>query len=192
MIYCTQEHIMTEEVLPPGDIPSEVAIAGSIIPYSRESNRAMYLGYRASGLSVREALHMIDRSPTWLSLARRDSTFVDLENRIPEFRKELSKEYVELDFYRNFRLLMEKDHRVLKSSLGLNKDENDNVIPISKQDHDYLLKMRSMYSPQQWQILESIVSGGGEGFNFAKFVSDNPDIIQASRTDTITVRKQVG
>lgn len=183
---------MTEEVLPPGDIPSEVAIAGSIIPYSRESNRAMYLGYRASGLSVREALHMIDRSPTWLSLARRDSTFVDLENRIPEFRKELSKEYVELDFYRNFRLLMEKDHRVLKSSLGLNKDENDNVIPISKQDHDYLLKMRSMYSPQQWQILESIVSGGGEGFNFAKFVSDNPDIIQASRTDTITVRKQVG
>ncbi|KKK64858.1 hypothetical protein LCGC14_2979970 [marine sediment metagenome] len=183
---------MPEEVLPATDTPPEVAIAISVIPYSRDDEKAKYLGYLSSGLSVREALHMIDRSKTWLSLARRDSVFKDLERRVPEFRKELSKEYVELEFFRNFRLLLEKDHRVLKAALFPDKDAEGKVIPMSMQDHNYLLKLRSQYTPQQLQILEAIVSGSGDGFNFARFMSENPDIIQASRTDTVTMRKQIG
>lgn len=176
------------ELLPNTETPPEVAIAGSLIPYPRDDERARYLGYMSCGFTVREALHMIDRSKTWLSLARRHPDFVALENRIPEFRKELSKEYVEIEFFRNFRMALEKDFRVWKKSLNPGKDEDGNELPMSRQDHEYLLKMRSQYTPQQLQILEAIVTDSGEGWNFAKWVAEHPDIIQVSRTDTVTVK----
>ena len=197
MIHCIEVGNMTtnykvatrpDEVLEP--MPEEVAIASTLIPYSRDDLRARYLGYLSTGFSVREALHMIDRSKTWLSLSRRDSEFVALEQNIPNIRKELGKEYIELEFFRNFRLTMEKDFQVLKKTLGMEKDEAGAVIPISPYDQAYLLKMRSMYSPQQLSILEAVVSGGAAGFDFSKFVADNPDIIQASRTDTVVMKSK--
>ncbi len=163
-------------------IPKEVAVAGTLIPYSRDDARCRYLGYMACGFSIREALHIISHSKQWLSWCRTDPQFVELEKRIPEFRKELSKEYIEIEFFRNFRYALEKDYRVLKQSL-----EKDVVMP--KQDHDYLLKLRSQYNPQQLQILEAIVSGTDGGFNFAKFVAENQEIIQMSRTDTVTMQR---
>ena len=162
----------------------EVSIASSIIPWDRDDERALYFGYRASGLSVRETLHMIQRSKPWLSLQRHDPVFVDLEKRIPEFRRELSKEYVEIEFFRNFRLILEKDHQIIQKSLNLKKGET-----LSRQDQEYLIKLRSQYSPTQIQILEAIVQGGEGGFNFAQFVSEHPDIVQMSRTDTVTLAK---
>jgi len=104
-----------------------------------------------------------------------------LRVNIPNYRKELSKEYVEIEFFRNFRYALEKDYRVLKQSLT---DE-----PMGKQDHDYLLKLRSQYTPQQLQILEAIVSGEGSGFNFAKFVAENQELIQFSRTESVTMKR---
>jgi len=160
----------------------EVSIASSLIPWDRDDERALYFGYRASGLSVRETLHMIQRSKPWLSLQRHDLEFVDLEHRIPEFRRELSKEYVEIEFFRNFRLILEKDHQIIQKSLK--KGE-----VLTRQEHEYLIKLRSQYSPTQIQILEAIVEGGKGGFNFAAFVAEHPDIIQMSRTDTVTVAK---
>jgi len=162
----------------------EVSVASSIVPYDRDDERALYFGYRASGLSVRETLHMIQRSKPWLSLQRHDPVFVDLEHRIPEFRRELSKEYVEIEFFRNFRLILEKDHQIIQRSLNLKKDET-----LSRQDQEYLIKLRSQYSPTQIQILEAIVEGGKGGFNFAQFVAEHPDIIQMSRTDTVTLAR---
>lgn len=162
-------------------LPKEVAIANTLIPYPRDDARCRYLGYMACGFSIREALNMIDHSKQWLSWCRRDEQFVQLENNIPNFRKELSKEYVEIEFFRNFRYALEKDYRVLKQSLSAE--------PMGKQDHDYLLKLRSQYNPQQLQILEAIVSGTDGGFNFAKFVAENQEIIQLSRTDTMTVKR---
>lgn len=162
----------------------EVSIASTLIPWDRDDERALYFGYRASGLSVRETLHMIKRSKPWLSLQRHDSTFVDLEHRIPEFRRELSKEYVEIEFFRNFRLILEKDHQVIQRSLDLKKGD-----VLSRQDQEYLIKLRSQYSPTQIQILEAIVQGGQGGFNFARFVAEHPDIIHMSRTDTITLAR---
>ena len=166
--------------------PPEVSVASSIIPYARDSTDAMYLGYRACGFSTREATKMIKRSVTWLSLRRRDEVFRDLEHRIPEFRKELSKEYVELEFFRNFRLVLEKDYKILMRSLE--KVDTDHK-EMSKQEHEYLIKLRSQYTPQQMQILEAVVSGTGDGWNFAKWVADNPGIIQVSRTESVTMIK---
>ncbi len=167
--------------------PPEVSVASSIIPYARDSTDAMYLGYRACGFSTREATKMIKRSATWLSLRRRDPVFRDLEMRIPVFRKELSKEYVELEFFRNFRLVLEKDYRILMRSL----EEIDESHPeMSKQEQEYLIKLRSQYSPQQMQILEGVVAGSGDGWNFAKYMSDHPELVQISRTDTVTMIKE--
>ena len=167
----------------------ETSVASSIIPYSRDDSRALYLGYRASGLSVREALNLINRSKQWLSWQRLDTEFAELERKIPEFRRELSKEYIEIEFFRNFRLVLEKDHQVLQKALSVGKkDKEGEVIYLTKQEHEYLIKLRTQYSPAQIQILEA-VAGNDNGFNFAKFVAEHPDIVQLSRTDTITMAK---
>ncbi|KKK81627.1 hypothetical protein LCGC14_2811530 [marine sediment metagenome] len=176
--------LVTEPVETP---PPEVSVASAIIPYARDTTDAMYLGYRACGFSTREATKMIKRSATWLSLRRRDPVFKDLEHRIPEFRKELSKEYVELEFFRNFRLVLEKDYKVLMRSLEKVDKEHPEM---SKQEQEYLIKLRSQYTPQQMQILEGVVSSIGDGFNFARWVAEHQEVVQVSRTDTVTVIKE--
>lgn len=160
----------------------ETSVASSLIPYDYDDARGLYFGYRASGLSVRETLQMIKRSKAWLSSCRDDPEFVALEKRIPEFRRELSREFVEIEFFRNFRLLLEKDHRIIKKSLSGES--------LTKFEHEYLVKVRSQYTPAQIQILEAVVSGGEDGFNFARFVAENPDIVQMSRTDTVTMSRR--
>jgi len=67
---------------------------------------------------------------------------------------------------------------------------------MTAQDHQYLLKLRSAYTPQQLQILEQVMKGVGSGdWNFAKWVKDNREAIEqgrvaveVSRTDRITMR----
>ena len=172
-------------LLPDSDTPKELSIAESLIPWRNDDNRARYLGYLACGFSVEEALYMIGMKMVWLEEQRLDETFNTFELKIPEIRKELSKEYIELDFFRNFRMVLEKDYRVLKHSLELQEDES--MIP---QEHQYLLKMRSAYTPQQLQIIEQIMKGtGGGDFNFARMVAENQGkILELSRTEKITVR----
>ena len=169
----------------------ELSIASTLVPWDRTDARARYFGYRSTGFSIREALRMIERSKAWLSGCRHDSSFVDLERRIPDIRKELSREYLQLDFYRNFRLALEKDYRVLNRSLGFERHDDGTTVQMTSYDQEYLLKMRSQYSPQQLSILEAIVSDSGKGFDFAAFIAENPEIVQLSRTDTITVKKGV-
>jgi hypothetical protein len=178
-----QEHLYNQA-------PKEVAIASSIIPYPRDDYKALFLGYRACGLSPMEAMKIIGITKGAVSQWRHnDPIFASLEQRLPEIRKELSKEYIEIEFFRNFRLALEQDYRILKKALNPERDEEGNVIPMTRQEHDYLVKLRSQYNPQQLQILEAIVSGAGDGFNFAHWVAEHPEIIQVSRTDTVTVKR---
>lgn len=170
------------QVLDPRASP-EVSIALSMIPWNLDDEKALYLGYRASGLSIRETCRMIGRSKQWLSWCRNDPKFKELEGRIPEYRRDLAKEYIELEFFRNFRLTLEKDYRILLKSLH-------EPVLMTKADTDYLLKMRSQYSPQQIQILEAIVKGDGSGMDFAKWVAENQEIIKMTRTDSITFAKK--
>lgn len=168
----------------------ELSVASTLVPYDRDDSRSRYFGYRCCGFSIREALQMISRSKQWLSWCRTsDAQFAALEQKIPEMRKELSKEYLQLDFYRNFRLALEKDYRVLNRSLGFEKDIEGNAVLMTSYDHEYLLKMRSQYSPQQLQILEAIVSNTNSGEDFASWVAANQEVVQMSRTDTVTVRR---
>jgi len=166
------------------DTPKEVSIATTLIPWRKDDFRARYMGYLACGFNSEEALYMLGLKIGWLEEQRQDEGFNAIELRVPEIRKELSREYIELDFFRNFRLVLEKDYRILKKSIDWE------ILP--KQDHEYLLKLRSAYSPQQLQILEQVMKGtGADGLNFAKFVAENQaKIIEFSRTDKITVREK--
>ena len=180
---------LSPEANPKGS--AEVSIASTLIPWDRDDERALYFGYRSSGLSVRETLHMIQRSKPWLSLQRHDPKFVELEGRIAEFRDELSKEYLKLETFRNYRFVLEKDRQILEKALKAGKkDANGEIVVLSRNEQEYLIKLRTMYTPAQIQILEAMVKGGEDGFNFARFVSENPDIIQLSRTDTVTMARQ--
>ena len=179
-------------LLTPGE-PKEVSAAASLIPYRRDDDRAKYLGWLCSGFSDEEALFVLGLTRTWLETSRQDSKFVILEERIPELRKQLSQEYTEMDFYRNFRMVLEKDHRVLRTSLGMElveDEETGEMVPaqLSSFDQQYLLKLRSAYTPQQLQLLEAVTGSDG-GFNFAQWVSKNADVIALSRTETITVAR---
>lgn len=173
-----------EVILPDSDIPKQVSIATTLIPWRKDDNRARYLGYLACGFSPEESLYMMGLKLEWLDEQRQSPDFAAFELKVPEIRKELSREYIELDFFRNFRMVLEKDYRVLKKAL-----EFSNVGIMSTQDHQYLLKMRSAYTPQQLQILAQVMSGVGEGgFNFADWISKHQgEITEISRTDKITM-----
>lgn len=175
--------------LPSGE-PKEVSTAIALIPYRRSDDRAKYLGWMSCGFSDEEALFVLGLNYAWLESARLDKKFTDLEERVPEFRKELSREYTEMDFYRNFRMVLEKDHRILRKSLEMSIDpETGQPEEMTPYDQQYLLRLRSAYTPQQLQLLEAIVGGGDGGFNFAEWVSKNQEIVQISRTDTLTLAR---
>ena len=177
------------KVLPLTDTPSSVSIATSLIPWRKDDNRAKYLGYLACGFNVEESLYMLGLKLQWLEEQREDEDFSSCELRVPEIRKELSKEYIELDFFRNFRMVLEKDYRTLKKALEMDVDK---LGVMTTYDHQYLLKMRSAYTPQQLQILEQVMHGvGSDSFNFAKWVAQNKDIVEVSRVDTVKMRERL-
>ena len=186
---------MLDHTIPlPQDEPKEVSAATALIPYRRSDDRAKFLGWVCCGFSDEEALYVLGLTRSWLADARQDSKFTDLEERIPEFRKELSREYTEMDFYRNFRMVLEKDHRILRKSLEMElveDEETGQLVPaeMSPYDQQYLLRLRSAYTPQQLQLLEAVVAAGDGGFNFAEWVSKNQQIVQISRTDTISLAR---
>ncbi len=182
-----------QTLLPPSTQPKEISAAQSLIPYKRNDSRSKFLGYLACGFSDEEALYVLGLNLYWLELQRKEDKFSELEERVPELRKELSREYVGLDFYRNFRMVLEIDKRVLKKSLGMEQVEDPDsgemvTAELSPFEQMYLLKLRGAYTPQQLQLLEAVATGNDKGLNFSQWVKDNQDkIVQYSRTDTVTV-----
>ena len=167
---------MESTTLPPVESPEE-SIPRSFVGYNRDDDRSRYLGLRASGFTIREALGLIGKAKSTLSLWRHDQTFLDYENNIPELRKTLALEYTGLEFLRNYRLILEKDFRVLKGSLMrktvLGDDGRTSVTPQDSQDFQYLLKLRAHYTPQQLQAVEQLFGKGGDGaeeFNWQDMV----------------------
>ena len=137
------------QLLPESEDPKEVSVATTLIPWRKDDIRARYMGYLACGFNPEEALYMLGLKAEWLEEQRLDESFNIFELKVPEIRKELSKEYIELDFFRNFRMVLEKDYRVLKHALDLGGG-------LSNQEHQYLLKMRSAYTPSSYRYLSKL------------------------------------
>ena len=160
----------------PSSEPKEISAAASLIPYRRSDLRAKYLGYLCCGFSDEEALYALGLNLHWLELMRQDDKFCELEERVPELRKELSREYTGLDFYRNFRMVLELDHRVMRKSLGMEQVEDPDTgdmvtAELTPFEQQYLIKLRGAYTPQQLQLLEAVATGNDRGLNFAQWVN---------------------
>jgi hypothetical protein len=175
----------------------EMSIAQTVIPYNHDDTRAKYLGLRASGFTTREAIKYLAIAKSTVSMWRvNDPKFAAIEDDLPKYRKQLANEYVHLEFIRNYRLVLEKDYRVLQESLyphtirvkGSTGIDRDLPTAMSDQDFAYLLKARSHYTPQQLEIIERLMSGkenSGNNFNFEEFV-----LAAAKTTRRVTVESK--
>lgn len=168
--------------------PAEVQnMIESIIPYmdggtDTGAKKAKYLGYRACNFGVLESCELAGFTKRTLDNYRADDKkFVELEDSLPQFRKDLRHDILNMEFARNFRMVLENDFRIFKKF----KDTPDKL---TEDEHKYLIKARSHYTPQQLEILESMKAGEGTGnpLTFIQIVmnrakrkdSDNQDVIE--------------
>jgi hypothetical protein len=157
----------------------EESIVQSLLPWGRDDAKARYLSYRASGFTIREALKICECAHSTLSGWRKDPQFVQVEEHLPEIAQKVRAEYVSLEFVRNFRLVLEKDYKVLKTCLNMSDE------PVTKSDLDYLLKMRTFYTPQQLQIVEALAKGELDG---SSPLSWTDIVLSIRKTEEQTVR----
>jgi len=156
--------------------PPELSIAMSLLPYSWDSNKARYLAYRACGFTNKEAGKLIGISQPSISQWREtDPKFVELEDTLPELQSKLQEQFLNMEFVRNFTLVLRKDYEVVNKSL-------DDERVMTKFDQDYLMKMRGQYTPQQLQVIRAIISDEGKkNFDFSKFIVEmarNADVVR--------------
>lgn len=149
----TEEPITTTELIRTG-IPE----------FSDDSKKAVYLSYRISNFSVRESCKLTDVSMRQVHRWRAaDDDFAHIDgDGLTELRKSMANEYLDMQFTRNFRMVMEKDFRVLyKDATG---DE------LSAVDVSYLHKIRQHYTPQSLAMVKQLLNGGTvqEPFDYTK------------------------
>lgn len=160
-----REESPTDLTQKPTPAPSESEITGndtesiirSIFEVDGNSNKSNYLGYRASGFSVRESLRLTGIHEKTLHRWRDgDPKFVLQENSLPELRKTLGVNFAHLEFLRNMRLFLEKDYQILQKSLR-KPDVTDPTTIMTKSEQDYLLRIRSIYTPQQLEVMGALI-----------------------------------
>jgi hypothetical protein len=175
---------MQGELLP-ANTP-EMSLASSVVPYPYDDLKGKFLRFRALGFSNVEACRALGIGKSVISEWRGDDIrFLNLESRIPEFRKELAMDWISMQFARNMALAMLKDQDVLLKATNprkimtrvviggkVSEKEVEMEIPMSEQDHEYLKKMRGIYTPEQLEKLKEAVMGDSEGLNWSKLISE--------------------
>ena len=152
----------------PNQVPGqEETISKALLPfYQGDTRKSVYLSYRATGFAIEESCQLAEVPLRTLHRWRQtDPNFRAADGeKIAELRKQLANEYIRVEFLRNFRLVLVKDYLILKKSLTP-------IMELNEQEHQYLLKMRSHYTPQQLAILEGLFQGNHqEEFSFSKLV----------------------
>lgn len=138
-------------------------IATSVIPYET-GKKADYLAKRVCGFTMKESCKLIKLSERAVRYWREEDTnFAKIDGEgLPALRKQLADEYLNIQFTRNFHLVLEKDFNVLyKDAIGL---------VLSKEEHEYLLKIRAHYTPQSLAMIKQLLAGGtvNQPFDFTK------------------------
>lgn len=143
------------------------SIAQAIVPYFPEdSKKSRYLSYRVCGFTLREARDLAGVTETSIRRWRNsDPEFAKLDTTgLSELKEQLSAKYLNIEFTRNFHLVLQKDLKVLIKSLQAPE-------MLSTNENQYLLKLRAFYTPQQFAMIQQLVGEAtGEGFDFTKLV----------------------
>jgi hypothetical protein len=154
------------------------AVIQSLLPFGADNKKGKYIGYRASGFEIREALKLVGIHEKTLHRWRAaDPQFVAHEASIAEYRKTLGVEYAHVEFLRNYRLILQKDFEIIAKSIRTPHD-------LDKDENAYLLKARGHYTPQQLEILQALIGAKQHTpqFNFTQF------ILSTSRNTSGTAR----
>lgn len=159
---------MTDVEIIDSESTPTASIAESLLPYYTEgTKKASYLKYIIAGFSKTEAsklcklgkyphktLHRWEADPIFMALLEKSKTTL---------RDELSNKLVDIEFTRNFMLVLQKDFAVMfKDALG------EEIL--TKGEEEYLKLIRKFYTPQQYaQVKQMAVGGGPEGgFDWSK------------------------
>lgn len=146
--------------------PSETTtIAKAALPlFGDDGKKADYLSYRVSYFSFRESCELGKVSEKQVRRWRAtDEQFNHLDTEgLTELRKQFSNEYLEMQYTRNFQLVLQKDFKILY------KDATD--VQLTDVETKYLEKIRQHYTPQSLGIVKQLLSGGStaEPFNFTE------------------------
>ena len=142
-------------------------IAQSLIPfYTDGGKQARYLSYLVAGFSVMEAVKLAKIHHVSVIRWRESPQFADIETKATgELREQLSNQLIDIEFTRNFRLVLAKDFQILfKDATG---------VTLTDKEQQYLMLIRKYYTPQQFAMIKQIVGGDGkstEAFDFTKTI----------------------
>ena len=158
---------MSTEIEPGTEIGKTEDIAQALIPYYPEDSRkSRYLSYRVCGFTLREARDLVGITESSIRRWRKeDAEFAKLDTSgLSQLKEQLSAKYINVEFTRNFHLVLQKDLKVLIKSIK-------EPIMLTSQENQYLLKLRAFYTPQQFAIIQQLVGEAtGEGFNFTELI----------------------
>lgn len=148
-------------------VPQTAQTVEGMLPYYPDNTRkSNYLSYRAVGFTLREAINLAGISERTVKRWREeDEDFAILDTTgLMQLKKNVGAEYLNIEFSRNFRLALEKDFQVLSKSVQQPEKLTD-------RENQYLLKIRSFYTPQQYAIIQQLVGEATQtGFDFTKMV----------------------
>ena len=162
------------------DLTETENIAQSFIPtFSDDNKKATYLSYLIANFAHREACQL---TPVSEKQVRRwkdaDQNFLHIcTDGLQALRKEFASTFIDMQFTRNFHLVLQKDFRVLyKDAVG--------EVPLTKDENDYLGKIRQHYTPQSLAMVKQLLGGGtvDQPFDFTKLTlsikREQIDIVQ--------------
>lgn len=153
-------------------MPETEEMAKSMLPMlvsdgfgeTTEAKRADYLSKRVCNFSVRESCKLANVTEKSVRRWRiADPHFLHLDTEgMTDLRKQLSTSLIDMQFTRNFHLVLQKDFRVLY------KDATDQQLAPS--EVEYLMKIRQHYTPQSLAMVKQLLGGGNikEPFDFTK------------------------
>jgi hypothetical protein len=145
-------------------------IAQAVVPKTDDSYQSekkhRYLSFRVAGFSIKEACELARVTLSGVRHWRNtDEEFANLDGSgLSEIKKQLSAEYLNIEFTRNFRLALLKDYNVLLKSIKAPDS-------LSIQETRYLEKARQFYTPQHWALLQQLIGeSSGDEFSWNKLV----------------------
>jgi len=131
-----------------------------------DGKKSVYLSYRACGFTIREAQRLAGVTQrTVLRWRKADPEFKAADTtKLAQIRKQLGADFTQMEFLRNFRLLLKKDFDIIWKFVA--------GTVLSKAEMVYLKSMRKLYTPQQLEVLKRVLSGGGapQSFSFTQLV----------------------
>ncbi len=155
-----------------GSITETEGKVESLIPYIIHSyaeggKKIRYFSYILAGFAKREAVKLADVHTKTVDTWEKDPQFMDMLNFLPEIKRRLSDQIIDLEYTRNFRLILDKDFRVLF------KDATNEFL--TTDEEEYLKLIRKFYTPQQLVMVKQLATGGPqttETFDFTKTVME--------------------